>query len=101
MNYKEIFDTLRHEFDEDTALLVTQMETIHLSLDPTKKELVDGSFKNRVVETFNIVLREDKIKFPEKYALAVKLWECVHDWVIGQCSNRQSKSFKELLKQSS
>jgi hypothetical protein len=99
MNFKRLFNQVATEFNADVALLVVQINTISLSLEPTLEEIqTPGLFGKRVEDLARNTLWETDEKELE---LALTIERLVYDWEISQDMNGLGgcvqKTFKELL----
>lgn len=100
MNPIPLFNQVKKEFGEKTAIIVSCMYAVHLCKPIKKKHLKSGGlFSDELIDLFRkrfYELDELKLEF------CIKIWSCIYDWEVGQSLDGfggcKSKTFKELLK---
>jgi len=101
MNPIPLFNQVKKEFDEKTAIVVSCIYAIHICKKVKKKHLKSGSlFTEELTKLFRdsfYELEESELEF------CIEVWDCIYDWTIGQSlgglGGCEPKTFKELLKE--
>jgi len=108
MKYTELFKTIQKEgFDEETALLTTIAQAIHLELKVEEEDVtIPGRFLERMEESIrNVLWEEDQEKIEEILVLESTLHTfdmCRNLKGFGGCVERSLKSlFHEALEKES
>lgn len=99
MNPIPIFNQVKKEFDEETAIIVSAMYCVHLCKKPKKRHFKKiGTFTSELTNLFNERFHGLK---KGRLELCIKIWNCIHDWEVSQSLNglggSKKETFKELL----
>jgi hypothetical protein len=100
-DFTKMYDAINLEFgNPELAMMVIQIYTINLTTKTKLSHLQEsGKFTDKVIKKAKKVLWQYS---HDDVELAIKLWQCIHIWEIGQSMNGlggcEKKTFKELLK---
>ena len=97
MNFYEVFDTIKEEFDEDTALLCVCAMSVLLSTIPTNQDLEEkGNFTSRVCKKISKLLWEHE---DEKVEEVLKIIDAYHYFEIGKSMKGLGGCVEKTLKE--
>lgn len=97
MNFYEVFDTIKEEFDEDTALLCVCAMSVLLSTTPTNYDLEGrGRFTTKVYKKVSELLWEHE---DGKVEEVLKIIDAYHDFEMGKSMKGLGGCVEKTLKE--